>query len=127
VFNKAHFRAMRIHGQFNLGFIMASIGSELFIIDQHAADEKYNFERLRDTTVLNKCALCTMCLGSTCFAASCKYSAGGITGDRDLVDLVGQTAYRTSSRQAQSRVVTFGTCTQAAVACTCRSGSESGG
>jgi DNA mismatch repair protein PMS2 len=59
VFNKAHFLTMRIHGQFNLGFIMASIGSDLFIIDQHAADEKYNFERLRDSTVLNKCVACS--------------------------------------------------------------------
>ena len=34
-------------GQFNLGFIVARLGSHLFIIDQHASDEKRNFERLQ--------------------------------------------------------------------------------
>ncbi|KAL2000971.1 hypothetical protein VTN02DRAFT_2417 [Thermoascus thermophilus] len=48
---------MRIIGQFNLGFILATRSSsgskdELFIIDQHASDEKYNFERLQAETVV---------------------------------------------------------------------------
>jgi len=33
--------------QFNLGFIIARIGADVFILDQHASDEKYNFERLQ--------------------------------------------------------------------------------
>lgn len=53
---------MKIIGQFNLGFIIAvkparrmSTDSgekhdELFIIDQHASDEKYNYEKLQNTT-----------------------------------------------------------------------------
>ena len=45
---------MHIIGQFNLGFIVARLGQDLFIIDQHASDEKYNFERLASTTTLNK-------------------------------------------------------------------------
>ncbi|KAH7137096.1 hypothetical protein B0J13DRAFT_609202 [Dactylonectria estremocensis] len=63
---KGDFFKMRVAGQFNLGFIIAirpakpesgdEIGSvgddELFIIDQHATDEKYNFERLQATTVV---------------------------------------------------------------------------
>lgn len=56
---KADFKEMQIIGQFNLGFIIAvrpptstSPTSELFIIDQHASDEKYNFERLSSTTML---------------------------------------------------------------------------
>ncbi|KAF3052280.1 hypothetical protein E8E11_001517 [Didymella keratinophila] len=56
---KADFNQMQIIGQFNLGFIIAvrpptttSPTSDLFIIDQHASDEKYNFERLSATTVL---------------------------------------------------------------------------
>lgn len=53
-FNKKDFPSMVIHGQFNHGFIMASIGKELFIIDQHAADEKSTFERLQDSLELNK-------------------------------------------------------------------------
>ncbi|OJJ32461.1 hypothetical protein ASPWEDRAFT_116503 [Aspergillus wentii DTO 134E9] len=59
---KDDFAKMRIIGQFNLGFILAtrSTGAdrsgnsrdELFIIDQHASDEKINFERLQAETVV---------------------------------------------------------------------------
>ncbi|KAF2629148.1 DNA mismatch repair protein-like protein pms1 [Macroventuria anomochaeta] len=56
---KTDFNKMQIIGQFNLGFIIAvrpptstSPTSDLFIIDQHASDEKYNFERLSTTTML---------------------------------------------------------------------------
>ncbi|KAK6343285.1 hypothetical protein TWF730_010881 [Orbilia blumenaviensis] len=56
---KSDFAKMRIAGQFNLGFILATRRSEkgdgvndLFIIDQHASDEKYNFERLQAETVV---------------------------------------------------------------------------
>ncbi|KAF7447147.1 hypothetical protein PtrM4_119020 [Pyrenophora tritici-repentis] len=58
---KSDFHDMRIVGQFNQGFIIAvrpptstAPTSDLFIIDQHASDEKYNFERLAATTVLKK-------------------------------------------------------------------------
>ncbi|KAI1736591.1 hypothetical protein F4680DRAFT_431933 [Xylaria scruposa] len=65
--SKSDFEKMKIIGQFNLGFILASrVGEgnsvdtpersdrddELFIIDQHATDEKYNFERLQASTVV---------------------------------------------------------------------------
>ncbi|KAB2578066.1 Mismatch repair endonuclease PMS2 [Lasiodiplodia theobromae] len=74
--SKSDFGRMRIIGQFNLGFILAvrpatdyasrstpkptsapapsaiSNADELFIIDQHASDEKINFERLSNTTIL---------------------------------------------------------------------------
>lgn len=43
---------MEILGQFNLGFIIARFGSDLFIIDQHATDEKYNFETLQATCTI---------------------------------------------------------------------------
>ncbi|EPS43470.1 hypothetical protein H072_2507 [Dactylellina haptotyla CBS 200.50] len=56
---KSDFGKMQIAGQFNLGFILATRQSEkqddvndLFIIDQHASDEKYNFERLQAETVV---------------------------------------------------------------------------
>ncbi|KAK4134156.1 DNA mismatch repair protein MutL [Trichocladium antarcticum] len=64
---KSDFAKMRIVGQFNLGFILAvreaasspdaackdtNADDELFIIDQHASDEKYNFERLQATTTV---------------------------------------------------------------------------
>ncbi|EAL65478.1 MutL DNA mismatch repair protein [Dictyostelium discoideum AX4] len=45
-FKKEYFKQMIVIGQFNLGFIIAKLGNDLFIIDQHAADEKYNFEIL---------------------------------------------------------------------------------
>ncbi|GAW10922.1 hypothetical protein ANO14919_002600 [Xylariales sp. No.14919] len=65
--SKSDFEKMKIIGQFNLGFILASRAAEggsvdtldrsgrddeLFIIDQHATDEKYNFERLQANTVV---------------------------------------------------------------------------
>ncbi|CAK7269250.1 ATP-binding mismatch repair protein [Sporothrix epigloea] len=65
--SKDDFAKMRIVGQFNLGFILAvreassqkgpedkigNLDDELFIIDQHASDEKYNFERLQASTVV---------------------------------------------------------------------------
>ncbi|KAL8847510.1 MAG: hypothetical protein Q9221_007465 [Calogaya cf. arnoldii] len=57
--SKADFSRMDIIGQFNLGFILATRPSaspttddELFIIDQHASDEKYNFERLQASTTV---------------------------------------------------------------------------
>ncbi|XP_068233641.1 mismatch repair endonuclease PMS2-like [Palaemon carinicauda] len=43
---------MEILGQFNLGFIITRLGSDLFIVDQHATDEKYNFETLQQTCIL---------------------------------------------------------------------------
>ncbi|GLD96748.1 hypothetical protein PINS_up005431 [Pythium insidiosum] len=50
---------MTVLGQFNLGFILARLqrdgeGDDLFIIDQHASDEKYTFETLQRTTVLHQ-------------------------------------------------------------------------
>ncbi|KAI0049102.1 DNA mismatch repair protein MutL [Auriscalpium vulgare] len=69
VIHKEDFAGMDIVGQFNLGFIIARRRKEradfdeesggggagmdmddLFIVDQHAADEKYNFETLQQTT-----------------------------------------------------------------------------
>ncbi|CAA6663436.1 unnamed protein product [Spirodela intermedia] len=41
-------------GQFNLGFIIGKLDQDLFIVDQHAADEKYNFERLARSTILSQ-------------------------------------------------------------------------
>lgn len=48
---KEDFLEFEILVQFNLGFIIARRGEDLFIIDQHATDEKYNFERLQKVTV----------------------------------------------------------------------------
>jgi len=62
--SKDDFAKMKVIGQFNLGFILASRAAEsntneiatprdeLFIIDQHASDEKYNFERLQASTIV---------------------------------------------------------------------------
>ena len=60
---KEDFARMRIVGQFNLGFIIAvrekegEEGEDVFIIDQHASDEKFNFERLQAETVMQVQAL----------------------------------------------------------------------
>ena len=49
---KEVFGKMEIIGQFNQGFIITKLGDDLFIIDQHASDEKYNFEEQQRNTVL---------------------------------------------------------------------------
>ncbi|CCU74286.1 DNA mismatch repair protein pms1 [Blumeria hordei DH14] len=61
---KSDFAKMKIIGQFNLGFILVTRFSnfdhdcdnpcddDIFIIDQHASDEKYNFERLQASTIV---------------------------------------------------------------------------
>ncbi|KAF8265868.1 hypothetical protein EI94DRAFT_1685081 [Lactarius quietus] len=68
VLSKADFGSMRVVGQFNLGFIVARLrktdavgaaNDDLFIVDQHAADEKYNFETLQETTRLESQRLFT--------------------------------------------------------------------
>ena len=39
-------------GQFNLGFIIAKLDNDLFIIDQEASNEKFNFgDQQRNTTI----------------------------------------------------------------------------
>ncbi|XP_015914046.3 mismatch repair endonuclease PMS2 isoform X2 [Parasteatoda tepidariorum] len=50
--SKDSFSKMDIIGQFNLGFIITRLLDDLFIIDQHATDEKYNFEQLQKETIL---------------------------------------------------------------------------
>ncbi|XP_065190185.1 mismatch repair endonuclease PMS2-like [Sycon ciliatum] len=47
--SKDSFSRMQPVGQFNLGFIVARCHRDLFLVDQHASDEKYNFERLQRT------------------------------------------------------------------------------
>ncbi|PON96568.1 DNA mismatch repair protein [Trema orientale] len=53
LFRKEDFGRMKVIGQFNLGFIIGKLDQDLFIVDQHAADEKYNFERFSQSTILN--------------------------------------------------------------------------
>lgn len=65
VIQKTDFESMEVLGQFNKGFIVARLRKapdgetnatsttstdDLFLIDQHASDEKYNFETLQTTT-----------------------------------------------------------------------------
>lgn len=57
LFRQEWFKQLRVIGQFNRGFIVGQLGREVFIIDQHASDEKYNYERLQATTQLQRQAL----------------------------------------------------------------------
>lgn len=57
---KEDFFNMRVIGQFNLGFIITSLPSNekdyisnIFIIDQHASDERYHFEKLQLNTIMD--------------------------------------------------------------------------
>ena len=51
---KEDFYQMNIIGQFNKGFILTSLNDSLFIIDQHASDEKKNYENLLNNLTLTK-------------------------------------------------------------------------
>ena len=54
VIRKTDFSNMKVIGQFNLGFIITMLNNhDLFIVDQHASDEKYNFETLQLTTTID--------------------------------------------------------------------------
>lgn len=46
------FKRMEIIGQFNRGFILCYLDEDLFVIDQHAADERCNFDHLLAHTSL---------------------------------------------------------------------------
>lgn len=54
VLHKDNFTSMRIIGQFNLGFIIGEYNGDLYILDQHACDEKYRFEKLQSTTKIHQ-------------------------------------------------------------------------
>lgn len=58
IVEKSDFRQMQIIGQFNQGFILCSLEKDqrqfLIAVDQHAADEIYNFESLKSSFVLKK-------------------------------------------------------------------------
>lgn len=66
-FDKSCFSQMRVIGQFNLGFIIAALrtapseehhggpgSTQLFIVDQHASDEKVRFEDLNRRSRIDK-------------------------------------------------------------------------
>ncbi|RWS09943.1 mismatch repair endonuclease PMS2-like isoform X2 [Dinothrombium tinctorium] len=50
--SKETFEHMQIIGQFNEGFIISKLDHDIFIIDQHASDERYNYEQLLSSTLL---------------------------------------------------------------------------
>jgi len=53
--SKGDFAEMTVIGQFNLGFILAKCrNNHLWILDQHACDEKFNFEHLIKNTVIHE-------------------------------------------------------------------------
>ncbi|KAI6098784.1 hypothetical protein EDD16DRAFT_1498226 [Pisolithus croceorrhizus] len=69
IISKGDFMRMDVVGQFNLGFIIVRkrtpetdtgkaepelcVEDDLFVVDQHAADEKWNFETLQETTLID--------------------------------------------------------------------------
>lgn len=52
--NKTSFEDMQIIGQFNNGFIITRLNKHLFIIDQHATDERANYEEQLHNCPLQK-------------------------------------------------------------------------
>lgn len=59
--HKNDFKNMKIVGQFNKGFIIVfkKDTDDMLIVDQHASDEKFNFERLIDETTFESQPLIT--------------------------------------------------------------------
>ena len=49
---KQSFNEMEIVGQFNNSFILCRLGEDLYILDQHACDEKVNYESLMKSIVI---------------------------------------------------------------------------
>lgn len=52
--DKKSFQDMQILGQFNRGFIITRLNKHIFIIDQHATDERANYEDQLDKSPLEK-------------------------------------------------------------------------
>lgn len=52
--NKTSFENMQVVGQFNKGFIITRLGKHMFIIDQHATDERANYEELLENSPLTE-------------------------------------------------------------------------
>ncbi|GAU97367.1 hypothetical protein RvY_08678-2 [Ramazzottius varieornatus] len=50
---KGDFKDMQIIGQFNHGFIVTRLQDDFFLIDQHASDERYNYEDLQRSYTVN--------------------------------------------------------------------------
>lgn len=44
--DKKDFSRMKILGQFNCGFIVCQLNNNFFLVDQHSADEKCNYEKI---------------------------------------------------------------------------------
>ena len=44
---------MDVVGQFNKSFILCRLNNDLYILDQHACDEKFNYEELMRDEVIH--------------------------------------------------------------------------
>lgn len=53
IFKKEEFNKLEVIGQYNSGFIICKRNEEIFIVDQHAADEIFNFENLQKSTTIH--------------------------------------------------------------------------
>jgi DNA mismatch repair protein PMS2 len=63
VLTRGDFAQMVVLGQFNLGFLVCELGEHLFIVDQHAADEKIRYERnWKDSKILTQPLLAPLSL-----------------------------------------------------------------
>lgn len=51
--SKSDFSRMQLIGQFNNAFLLTRLENQLFMVDQHAADEKFNFEQLQSNATIH--------------------------------------------------------------------------
>lgn len=54
IINQSSFAKMEIIGQWNKSFIITRLGADIFAIDQHAACEAVNYEKLKKTKIRTK-------------------------------------------------------------------------
>lgn len=52
VIKKSDFQHMQVVGQFNKAFIITELRDHLFLVDQHAADEKARFENYERNAII---------------------------------------------------------------------------
>ncbi|MEF8852458.1 MAG: DNA mismatch repair endonuclease MutL [Haloarculaceae archaeon] len=94
--------SMRVLGQFQETYVVAETGDGLVLIDQHAADERVNYERLRDRFAGD---VTTQALADPVTVSLTAREAELFEGYADALATLGFRAERTAERAVEVRTV----------------------